>query len=381
MSGSDRDRLARLALARLGEPGDPRLTRLVGELGAVEVHRLLAAERDVEGVLTEVATRLKDIDPLADLERGERLGTRFLIPGDPEWPSQLDDLAGAGSVHARGGAPLGLWVLGPMNLGQLDSSVAIVGSRSATGYGAEIAGRIAAEVGRTGPVIVSGAAFGIDQAAHRGALGVFAGTVAVMAGGLDRFYPAAHDGLIRHIGETGAVVSEMPPGCAPTRHRFLARNRLIAALTRGTVVVEAAVRSGALSTANWAERLSRVVMGVPGPITSAASEGVHQLIRSGATLVTDGEQVLELTGRPGEHLVDVPREPDKPRDRLTARQQRVLDGVPVSRPAPAPSIARAAGLGLVEVSAALIALTQAGMVQQVPDGSGWLLTAVARANQ
>src|SRR4029078_13034542 len=122
----------------------------------------------------------------------------------------------------------------------------------------------------------------IDQAAHRGALAGGVSTVAVLACGVDRAYPAAHQRLLDHLADRGAVVSELAPGCAPTRLRFLARNRVIAALTRGTVVVEAAVRSGALNTANWANRLHRTVMGVPGPVTSAPSQGVHQLIRTGA---------------------------------------------------------------------------------------------------
>jgi DNA processing protein len=194
---------------------------------------------------------------------------------------------------------------------------------------------------------------------------------------VDRAYPVAHRGLLDHLAAEGAVVSELAPGCAPTRLRFLARNRLIAALTRGTVVVEAALRSGALNTANWAGRLNRPLLGVPGPVTSAPSQGVHQLIRSGAaTLVTSGEEVLELVGAAGEHLVEAPRGGNRPRDRLSLRHQQVLDAVPVASAARADSIARTAGLGLVEVRATLVRLRAHGLVEET--GSGWRLAGRAR---
>ncbi|HEU4810746.1 MAG TPA: DNA-processing protein DprA [Nocardioides sp.] len=375
MSAPTDERLARVALGRLGEPGDPRLSGLVAELGAVAVHDHLAAEREVGDLLTDVAARLAAIDPARDLELAERLGIRFLIPTDDEWPHQLDDLAMAEPVQNRGGPPLGLWVRGPLRLDQL-SSAAIVGSRSATTYGAAVAAEMAAVVARAGTCVVSGAAFGIDQAAHRGALAVGGSSVAVLACGVDRAYPAAHKSLLDHLAGEGAVVSELPPGCSPTRLRFLARNRLIAALTRGTVVVEAAVRSGALNTANWAGRLHRPLLGVPGPVTSAPSQGVHQLIRSGAAaLVTTGEEVLEIVGVAGEHLVEEVRGPHRPRDRLTLRQQQVLDAVPVSRGARADSIARTAGLGLVVVRSALTRLQSQGLVEE--SGEGWRLAALA----
>ncbi|MFC6345370.1 DNA-processing protein DprA, partial [Nocardioides hankookensis] len=208
-----------------------------------------------------------------------------------------------------------------------------MGSRSATTYGDDVAREVAATVGQAGRPIVSGAAYGIDQAAHRGAIAVDAPTIAVLACGADRVYPLAHRELIEHIAVAGgAVVSETFPDGAPMRIRFLARNRLISALTAGTLVVEAALRSGALNTANWAARLNRTLMGVPGPVTSASSAGVHQLVRSGAaTLVTHGDEVLEVLGAAGEHLLERPRGRDRPRDALTDRQRLVLDGVPLAR--------------------------------------------------
>lgn len=373
----DTERLARVALNRITEPGDPRLIALVAEVGAVRVHDHLAGERDIGGLLTDTAARMAEVDPRRELDQAARLGIRFVIPGDAEWPRRLDDLLVTQPLHNRGGPPLGLWVRGPLRLDQLERSVSIVGSRSATTYGADTAAEIASVTAGAGHCVVSGAAFGIDQAAHRGALAGGGPTVAVLACGADRVYPAAHRQLLAHLGEHGAIVSEAPPGCAPTRIRFLARNRIIAALSAGTVVVEAALRSGALNTANWAERLLRPVMGVPGPVTSAPSQGVHQLIRSGAaSLVTSGQEVLEQVGGAGEHLVEEAQAPVRARDRLSARQQQTLDAVPVVSGAPADSIARAAGIGLVEVRSALGAMARLGLVEQ--SGAGWRLADAAR---
>jgi len=372
------ERLARVALSRLGEPGDPRLAGLVTELGAVRVRDLLLAQDALEGVGVDVAARLASLDPEAELERAERRGLRFVVPGDAEWPVGLDGLATAGTVQGRGGVPLGLWVRSRARLDELGDGVAVVGSRSSTGYGEQAARELSATAARAGFCVVSGAAFGIDQAAHRGALAVRAPTLAVLACGVDRAYPAAHRQLLDHIAEVGAVVSDSAPGCSPMRMRFLARNRIIAALGRGTVVVEAALRSGALSTATWTERLNRPLMGVPGPVTAAESQGVHERIRSGAAvLVTGGHDVLELLGAAGEHLVEVPRASPRPRDGLTARHRQVLDAVPVTRPAGTDSIARTAGIGVREVYRALMTLEERGMVQRRP--AGWMLGGDARA--
>ena len=370
------DRCARLALSRLGEPGDLRMAGLVAELGAERVYAELLDGRDPRGVRTDVAARLEGMEPARDLERASRAGLRWVVPGDAEWPASVDDLDGCEPLNGMGRAPLGLWVRGPIRLDELTAPVAVVGSRSATTYGTDVAAELAAGLARSGAAVLSGAAFGIDQAAHRGALAGDGPTVAVLACGVDRAYPAAHQGLLDHLAQHGAVVSELAPGCAPTRLRFLARNRIIAALSRGTVVVEAAVRSGALNTASWALRLNRPVMGVPGPVTSAPSEGVHQLIRSGAaTLVTRADDVLELTGAMGEHLAEAPRAPTTARDRLTRPQRQVLEAVPLRRPAPSDSIARTAGLGLVQVRSALDGLSRRGLVEQLP--TGWRLAEAA----
>ncbi|MDO9458003.1 DNA-processing protein DprA [Nocardioides sp.] len=371
------ERLARVALNRLGEPGETKMTGLVAELGPVRLRQLLLAESDLDGLSEEVAARRDDLDAERELERAERQGLRFVVPGDAEWPTQLGDLLGAGALNDRGGVPIGLWVKGPLRLDALATSLAVVGARAATTYGDEVASEIAATAAQAGHVVVSGGAFGIDRAAHRGAVAAGAPTVAVVACGADRVYPSAHAVMFEHIARTGAIVSEAPPGAAPLKIRFLARNRLIAALSVGTVVVEAAIRSGSLNTAHWAGILNRPVMGVPGPVTSAASGGVHEHLRAGdMSLVTCGADVLELVSPAGEHLVEPAWDEATLRDRLTPRQRQVIDAVPVVSPAGSDSIARTAGLGVREVQGALTALQTVGLVEI--NRGGWRLTALAR---
>ncbi|GAA3536621.1 DNA-processing protein DprA [Nocardioides daeguensis] len=377
MSVTDEERLARATISLVTEPGDVRCLGLTRELGGVQFLEVLRDHADLRAELTAAAGRLAGVQPERILERAHRQGIRFVVPGDDEWPSSLDDLGGAGALQARGEVPVGLWVRGPLRLDRLAPSLAVVGSRSSTTYGDQLAGDVAAVVGRAGRPVVSGAAYGIDYAAHRGALSADAPTLAVLACGVDRVYPEAHRRLLEHLATHHAVVSESPPGAAPFRIRFLARNRLIAALSRGTVVVEAALRSGALHTAAWADRLHRVVMGTPGLVTSAASEGVHELLRSGgATLVTRGEDVLELLGHSGEHLSEPARGPEGPRDRLTVRARQVLDAVPAASPAPSSSVALVAGLGVSEVDRLLHGLAADGFVERYP--AGWRLGERAR---
>lgn len=368
MSGvSEEERRARVVLCVAGEPGLPSLTDMVSREGAVVVLERLLAQARVggAGVAGDLADRLAEADPEGQLDRAHQRGLRFVVPGDAEWPSGLDDLEHAPQLHDRGGVPLGLWCRGPLRLDQaVERAVAVVGSRSSTSYGEAAATSLAAVIGAEGWTTVSGAAFGIDQAAHRGALAAPAPTVAVLACGADRAYPTAHRRLIDHVAEVGLVVSEAAPGTAPTRIRFLARNRLIAALGSGTVVVEAAVRSGALNTAHWAAGLGRVVMGVPGPVTSAQSEGVHQMLRSrDALLVTRGEEVLEVVAPMGSYLLVEPRGAEQPRDRLDGVQRQVLDAVPLLRPVDLASVARAAGISRTRTAAALTALHRTGFVE------------------
>ena len=370
MSGRlhDPERAARLVLSVVGEPGDPRLLGLVAELGPVEVLAALR-EQSNHGELREaLAARLAAARPVEVLAAAAARGIRFVVPGDAEWPETLADLEHAPLLHERGRVPLGLWVRGRLRLDEVAGGVAVVGARSATEYGARTAADLGAALAEAGHAVISGAAFGIDQAAHRGALAVRGPTVAVLACGVDRAYPLAHEQLLGVIADEGLVVSEAAPGLAPTRIRFLARNRLIAALSSGVVVVEAAVRSGALNTANWGDGLGRRVMGVPGPVTSATSQGVHQLIRTRhALLVTDGHDVLEAVSEAGDHVGAHLSAPGRPRDMLSPEERQVLDAVPVRRAATPAQIARAAGLGERVVAVALVALAGSGLVEQRAD--------------
>lgn len=286
---------------------------------------------------------------------------------DPGWPRVLQDLA-----HTQ---PFALYVRGAEDLDSLwAASVAVVGSRSATSYGAHIAGDIAHGVSLAGRVVVSGGAYGIDAAAHRAALENDSVTIAVMAGGVDRLYPVGNDDLLKRIASSGAIVSEVPPGFAPHRSRFLSRNRLIACAS-ATVVVEAAARSGALSTARHAAELFRPVGAVPGPITSASSAGCHALVRGGmAVLVTGADDVLELAA-PLTEARDLPDRPEVegaqgqlPVDFGSPGERRMFD-VLTRRDKATEVAAASAGLSLDEARAALGALDSAGLVERYR--SGW----------
>lgn len=382
-TAAEADRLARVVLSVGVEPGDITTSRLVRDLGA---QRALA-EQLVPKPGSGLAERLAGVDPVRQLEQAERRGIRFLVPGDREWPPGLDDLDQVDQLDHRcrtsgdsaegepvtfGGSPPGIWVRGPMPLTELAGSVAVVGSRDASVYGIETARAISHHVALSGVPVVSGGALGIDFAAHDAALRAGGATVAVLACGVDRVYPEKNRPLLAHLAAEYAVVSEQPPGSGPTQLRFLARNRLIAALTRGTVLVEAALRSGALNTVGWAEQMSRAVMGVPGPVTSYTSAGVHQCLRrGGATLVTHGSEVLEVVGGSGEHLVEVPRGPERPRDRLSAVDRRVLEQVPPASPMAVDAIASQSLLHVRDAMGALSRLEARGFVDRV-DG-GWRL--------
>ncbi len=375
-SDNQTERLARVALNRAFEAGTATLHAAVSVAGAATVREQLLAQR-ATAEQRAVAERIDAVDPEVELDRAHRLGLRFVVPGDDEWPTQLDDLDQVPALQRVGGAPLGLWVRGPMRLDELAQSVAIVGSRSATSYGIEMAQRLAAELAGAGHPVVSGGAFGIDNGAHRGALAGGGRTACVLACGADRVYPAAHRELIDHIGQHGAVIAEVPPGFAPMRMRFLSRNRIIAALARGTVVVEAAVRSGALNTAGWTTSLPRQLMALPGPVTSASSEGSHHLIRSGGcSLVTTAADVLEEIAAIGEHLQSEPRAPESLRDQLTHTQSVVLEAVPSAAAVSVTSIARTARVLPRVADAALAELRSHGLVEEMP--TGWRITAAAR---
>ncbi|WP_308250717.1 DNA-processing protein DprA [Nonomuraea rhizosphaerae] len=306
--------------------------------------------------------RLAASNPTADLIEGERSGARLIIPGTPEWPTQLDQLGPA--------RPLGLWLHGSADLRfSCLRSVAIVGARAATPYGVHVAAEFAVGLSDSGWTVVSGGAFGIDGAAHRGALAADSPTVVVLACGVDISYPAGHHELFAAARDQGVVVSECPPGVHPTRARFLIRNRLIAALSRGTVVVEAALRSGALNTAGHALSLQRHLAAVPGPITSATSAGCHRLLRERkAVCVTSPDEMIELVGVIGDDLAPQTRGPAVPRDALNETTRSVLDAVPSRGGAGPASIAVTAGVSLDAALSALGGLAAAGYVERVEKG-------------
>ncbi|MGZ4617683.1 MAG: DNA-processing protein DprA, partial [Frankiaceae bacterium] len=362
------ERLARAGLTRLAEPGDRAVRRCVLAEGPVAAYERLRAQRP-------------DLpDPASDLRRMDALGGRFLCPGDDEWPAQLADLERAWKTGPDGwaGEPFGLWVRGPARLSSAAHlSVAVVGSRSATAYGVAVAGRLAADLADRGWWVVSGAAVGIDTAAHEAALDCER-TFAVLANGVDVAYPPENARMLRRISSCGLLVSEVPCGVTPRRPRFLVRNRLLAALSLGTVVVEAGLRSGALNTARHAAGLGRPVLGVPGPVTSVLSAGVHQLLREQpqARLVTREAEIIEEVGRIGE-LADPLPGPGSPRDGLSAVLLAVLDAVPARRWALAATIAESARLEAPTVRSVLVALERHGLVEA--SAGTYRLTPLGRA--
>ncbi|MFJ4245979.1 DNA-processing protein DprA [Streptomyces iakyrus] len=361
--------LARVLLTRVIEPGDETGGRWVRELGVAEVARRLgeggAPLPGARGTRwAGLVARAQAARPRRDLEAARDAGVRFVSPGEAEWPGQLDDLGDA--------RPLGLWVRGRPSLRMWAlRSVAVVGARACTEYGAHMAATLAAGLAEQGWVVVSGGAYGVDGAAHRGALGAGGATVAVLACGVDRPYPRGHTRLISRIAEQGLVIGELPPGDHPTPSRFILRNRVIAALTRGTVVVEAAHRSGSLVTARAAQRLGRHTMGVPGPATSGLSAGVHDLLRAEAALVTDVADIVELVGDIGELAPDR-RGPVLPRDLLEPATRQVLAALPGRGAARPDEIARSAQTAQDDAIARLYELRALGYVER--HGDGWKLT-------
>lgn len=354
---------ARAYLSRVAEPPAPALARLVDCFGPVVAAARVQSGDVPDAVAAETAGR-RVVDRVeADLAAARAAGARLLVPEDPGWPAwALAPLTLAGAAELA--PPVALWVRGPVSLADVsERAVAVVGARAATGYGMHLAGEFGAALAGAGATVVSGAAIGIDGAAHRGALAGDGATVAVLACGIDRAYPSSHAALLDRIGLSGLVVSEYPPGTVPARHRFLVRNRLIAAVANGTLVVEAAVRSGAQRTAADTRALGKLVMAVPGPVTSGLSAGCHQLIRDGALLVTRPEEVVDAVGRLGDDLVDEPATPARPTDGLTASAALVHDALPARGARDARWLAREAGVPPDAVRAALTELERRGFVR------------------
>lgn len=381
-------RAAIASLLRIGEPGDGLLKRLVDDIGPVAAHTIVTvvgrgeatadeamaglnstgAEAATHGQMREAierwAVRAGDEDVAVagrDLDKIARLGGRLVIPGDEEWPSMLDDLGPA--------APLGLWVRGTVSLTRaLSRAVAVVGARAASNYGTKCASDLAWDLAAHGITVVSGGAFGIDAAAHRAAIAREAPTIAFMAGGVDRFYPAANADLFEQILATGAIVSETAPGMTPMRHRFLLRNRLIAASAQVSVIVEAGWRSGALNTARHALELSRQVAAFPGSVYSASSTGAHRLVREHeAELVTCSDDVIALMDDHAPALFDTDsgasQRPD-PLEDLGEREKICLNALTVSKPLDVGTIASRAGLTITGALSSLTVLDLAGLAER-----------------
>lgn len=397
------DRAARAIWSHLVEPGDRTAGRLIALLGPVAALEPLVALRSTRGedarIVVAWVEALNDaldeagesdlapdddelqqaidrwrprFDPRA-IERvfsqSARFACRLLVPGDDAWPAGLADLG----AHA----PIALWTRGDTGrLRALRSSVALVGARAATGYGEQVTIELAAGLADRGYAVVSGGAYGIDGAAHRSTLASNGLTVAVMAGGLDRFYPSGHEALFGRIVERGVMLAEVPCGVSPSKWRFLQRNRLIAALSGATVVVEAGWRSGSLNTAGHAAAIGRPLGAVPGPVTSASSAGCHRLLREyDAVCVTTPAEVAELAPFGG---IAVPLDIDGRGGGDTAHaappdpsRLRLMDALSVATPRSPLELAAISGLGVDRVRAQLGLLELDGVV--AARGAGWVL--------
>lgn len=370
----ERERRDWAYLARVAEPPCGALVELVAELGvsdaAEAVRRQMFPPRfsDVGD-----ATRARCARDLAaqDLEITARVGARLVTPDDAEWPDWALMALTRADTAARGGPPLALWVRGPQRLDEIaDAAVAVVGARAASGYGEYVASSLAAGLVGHGSAVISGGAYGIDGTAHRAVLAAGGVTAAVLACGIDRDYPAGHSKLLAQIAESGAVISEYPPGTTAAKHRFLTRNRLVAALGAAVIVVEAGRRSGAANTAAWARKLGRPLGAVPGPVTSAMSVGCHRMIADGlAQLVTTADEAMSLVRPDGAGGPN--GSPARRVDGLSDLQKRVHDAIPGRGSVSVEEIGFSAGLDVGAVRSALAAMDVAGLV--APSDGGWKL--------
>ena len=310
----------------------------------------------------------------AEAHMAATCGAWLVTPADPLWPPQLNDLGPA--------RPYGLWCRGDSrHLLDVASapSVALVGSRDPSIYGTEATTHLAAELARRGYTVISGGAMGIDIAAHRAALtqqGSDLPTIAFMAGGLDRLYPAQNSDALNMIVDRGLIMSEVSVGNTPTRWRFLERNRLIAALARHTIVVEARWRSGALNTARHAMEIGRTLWAVPGQINSPNSVGTNRLLRDGlAQTLTEAADILEYDAAAGFELgTEHESEWDQVAsssalDELTERQGRVWDDLSPRSYRGVDEIAAALGLSARDVMADLFHLGRCGLAES--SGTSW----------
>ncbi|GAA4171184.1 DNA-processing protein DprA [Gryllotalpicola koreensis] len=387
--GDDAELTGRVIWSILAEPGDGVVGRLVGDLGAATALELLyrpgpfASPTELRSAATaaqhavHAAYRERGIEPIAGVRAGflrwqprmdQKLidsvlamaaasGAELLVPGDPQWSRGLDDLGD----HA----PLVLWALGDVQLlGDFESSVAMVGTRAATAYGNHVATELAAGLAGRDWTVVSGGAYGVDASSHRAALAAKGRTIAIMAGGLNSFYPIGNSELIARVARDGLVLAEVPFGTPPTPFRFLSRNRLIAAVASAVVVVEAGSRSGSINTANHASDLGRPIGAVPGPITSPSSVGCHELVRAErAELVASVDDVVRLVRG------NAP-EPEPLADPEDPRYGRVLTALHGRAARSITDVARKSGIGEAEVASLLGVLLLDGAVRK--SEKGWV---------
>ena len=369
-----RDRAARVWWSCVLEPGDRVGGALIRARGAAEAEAIVRRQvaplelAPIAGVsAAEARAALARWRPRVDagtvtdaVDRARRHRVVVVIPGDAAWPVMLDDLGD----HA----PPCLWVRGDASrLVAPVPAVALVGARAATSYGEHVASELAAGLAQSGVAVVSGAAYGIDGAAHRAALASGGLTFAYLAGGCDRPYPTGHSDLLERIAASGAVISEVPCGAAPTKWRFLQRNRLIAAATDATIVIEAGLRSGSLNTAGHAAALGRPLGAVPGPVTSAASAGTHRLLRDfDAVCITGAADARELVGMGDEEASPTAAGGG---GGSSAERTRVLDALSERTAWGTSAVATRAGMALDEVEAVLGTLLLEGRVE--PSGEGW----------
>ncbi len=294
------ERSARMVLAIVAEPNQSSTGRLLANLGGIETVTLIESENSIPGMEQVDAAVWRDrarsriiVDRVAEI-MAESDRFNFVTPADQGWPVQLNDLGD----HT----PYGLWARGDAGLLKIDRQhlVTFSGARAATGYGQHVTEELAGDLAYRNVTIVASGAYGIEGAAHSSALSRGRSTIAVLASGLDRLYPSGHADLFDRIGQSGLIVSETPPGSAPTRQRFIDRSRLLAAISAATVIVEAGTRSGTMHVATEAESLGRPLGAVPGPVTSAASYGTNLLLQQGrAEVITNASDIADMIALDG----------------------------------------------------------------------------------
>lgn len=363
-------------LNRVVEATHPEIVPLIEEFGPVEVAERIKARAGLSPSALSSTGARADVDRSAqDLDEAWELGWRLIHPGSPEWPAQQLSCFTTLDVRDRADAPpIALWVKGRDLREVAAEAVALVGTRMASSYGLKVAGQFAQQLAGHRIGVISGGALGVDAAAHRSALAAGGTTVVVSAGGVGVNYPAAHAELFDDIAQAGALITEYPPGVRPARHRFLTRNRLVAALSQATVVVEAGWRSGARNTATWASRLHKPLGAVPGPVTLQTTTGCHDLIRSGeAVLVCNADNVRSLYQTVGSVDEEGQLELDwaqSPVQKLSRNELAVYDALNPAEPVAVREIAAQAGLSVALTTHLLLELQQQGLTCRV--SAGWL---------